>query len=320
GGSSQGPGEAIGTPLGIGLEGDSDGGGNNSNSVDIIGFENLPTTDEERLSYLENQLNEDEFALFNQEEIDCMQLRKWKNVRSTNIPYSVKERIEVLNQENKELSFAWDLQGINDGFGIAVNLDCFSVDVQLPLGTTPQEFLEYMRLNFFDNLGNTAEFYPHPDLPGEGERWQNPQTALGSILSISMIDDDSVICINRSSTSWTFLTIKDPRNWRHPVAGFRRFGFTNNGDGTYNFYTRGVDRIRGPAQTLVREVGMLANADILDEANNVWTALQQKIKNYTEDIGGIANIRNPVIVRPNYQEYKEVLNGNRPYVSGVNCN
>ncbi|RAV27409.1 hypothetical protein [Sinomicrobium soli] len=56
-------------------------------------------------------------------------------------------------------------------------------------------------------------------------------------------DNESVIVSDYNTEKWTFSTIFDPKYGEHPVSGNRDFGYTQNGDGSYTFYTRGVDRL-----------------------------------------------------------------------------
>lgn len=108
-----------------------------------------------------------------------------------------------------------------------------------------------MDLNGYTD-GVTFEFYP--GLSGEPARWHtNP---LGTIFSIQLVedvpwlDDGTVVTTGYHATDWTFSTAWSPADWWHPVSGNRRFGIVDNGDGTYTFCTRGVDRMSGPAGAL----------------------------------------------------------------------
>lgn len=279
--------------------------------------------EEARIAELETVLEQDPDLLIN---IPCEDLPKWQAVSSIPIPISVEERLDFLESQTGgladllSLNDDWELQELKDGNGTAVNMDEFSVNVSLPNSVSPESILEHIRTNLLDDL-HKAVFQPHPSLSGETGKWNNQSTSLGSILSIDIdVNDSSVICIQKSSRSWTFTTIEDPFNYAHPVSGNRQFGFDTNSDGSYTFYTRGVDRMTNFVEAMGRDVIKFAtDIDILDEANDTWISFQSLIANHVNSIGGSAEINTPITHRPDYDKLASFLSGEISVSELKNC-
>lgn len=246
--------------------------------------------------------------------------------RRRKIPQSVEDRLNELESKTGglidllSLNDDWELQELKDGNGTAVNMDEFSVKVSLPSSISPETILEHIRTNFLNQLEG-AIIIPHPSLSGETDRWNNQTTSLGSILSIDMLNDGSVICVQKNTNSWTFTTIEDNYNYAHPVSGNRQFGFETNSDGTYTFYTRGVDRLTSFIEAAVRDVAMFTSEiDMLNAANPIWVSFQNLVANHASNIGGSAVINQPIIKRPNYNKLSSFLSGEISLSELNNCN
>ena len=301
----------------------SGGSGGSSTTGDTPKEEvGLISLEEYLAEQLETVLEEDPYALI---DIDCDELEKWQDVSSAPIPQSVHQRLSDLEAQTGSLidllslNDDWEVQDLEGGNGTAVNMDLFSVNVKLPPGVSPEAVLEKIRTDFLDNLDG-ATFTPHPDISGESKKWMNSSTSLGSILSIDMLDDGSVICIQQDSSSWIFTTIQDPRNFAHPVSGNRAFGFYSNADGSYTFYTRGVDRMTNLIEAATRDLAKFtAEMDLLDLANPVWKSFQAEVSNYVAEIGGTATIETPVVERPDYDLINEFLSGQISIEELKNC-
>src|SRR5690606_5140547 len=124
------------------------------------------------------------------------------------------------------------------------------------------------------------------------------------------------------SGHWMFTTIKTPFGFLtqgldgpHPVSGHRKFGLTKNQNGSYTFYTRGVDRITGGLGAAI-----MGQDYMFQQADNLWQSLQQGIKNYiqTNSYGNIITVNTPIKWRPNYDKIKDVLIKNKP-LSTLGC-
>lgn len=96
------------------------------------------------------------------------------------------------------------------------------------------------------------------------------------------------------------------------MSGNRLFGFTDNGDGTYSFYTRGVDRL----STSFYDWGnWLSGGLAFSNADELWSSFQEKIK---DEIGSNATLESTTY-RPDYNKVEGVLNGTEsPTTLGCN--
>jgi hypothetical protein len=206
----------------------------------------------------------------------------------TDIQTYVKQRDEV---------HPWYFHKLEDGYG-DINLDEYPIFVQrLPNGmSTPEQLLEYFRLNINDFVDNDyAYFQPYDQryasqIGGpkvDAARWAsaNPERA---VISINMNmpltpwggalnpDDGSVVCSEHAGDYWIFSTAWTFADQGHPVSGNREFGFHHvrysKMDG-YAFYTRGADRC-----TSLVDYSPLAPVFIM--ANRLWISLQNKFATF----------------------------------------
>jgi hypothetical protein len=109
----------------------------------------------------------------------------------------------------------------------------------------------------------------------------------------------------------------------HPLSGNREIGYSydpNGGfNGSYTFYARGVDRFESSVDYDAADY-METGQPFLG-ADNLWTSFQQKLQDFCNDDNngnGVANMAPQVISRPDWEEVKEVLNGNKP-ISDLGC-
>lgn len=217
-------------------------------------------------SQLMEQIKNKPFALL-PDSIDCELLKKWLTTARHEV-----HQLEI-DRLNDIVGVVTGMQGtgapgityknvariqdINDAYSSIVNMDYFPITVnQLPIvqGTrlTAEEFLTHIRKNINDFVHtNLAKFTPY-EWPSYNEAalW-NSSNPLGAVIEIDIAeymgvsDDGSVIVSGYSPDKWTFTTIYDPKYGSHPVSGHRDFGYVENPNGSYTFYTRGVDRLTG---------------------------------------------------------------------------
>ncbi len=131
--------------------------------------------------------------------------------------------------------------------------------------------------------------------------------------------DGSVICSDQQTMNWTFATIESPIDWNHPVSGNREFGYVVNSEGSYTFYTRGVDRITDPFESAIAE-NLVDNP--FKEPDNLWNSLKEGIYNYVQENGGVGMQPSDMdnsIDRLNWEDVKDVLIGEKP-ISDLGCN
>ncbi|HRJ30109.1 MAG TPA: hypothetical protein PLG85_10100 [Cyclobacteriaceae bacterium] len=276
-------------------------------------------------------LEEDPFFLV---EIPCDQLPNWQYVSSHKVPQSVLDKLSYLSQDQNYWAGlipynGWRVQDINDAKGTVVNMDYYSVTInQLPGGETAPQLLEYIRKNINSFIDQTkADFEPFNY--SEYELWQssnplgsiihidmgNDNTWLGGFNPITQPDDGSVICSKAQSDHWIFTTITAPGDGEHPVSGNRQFGFIQHRNGTFTFFTRGVDRLTGTFDQWYSNVQSwrqkkdLGGKTPFDAADELWSSLQDKIQLYVNSNGGQATKNNVEKWQPNWSKVDDYLNG-----------
>lgn len=125
---------------------------------------------------------------------------------------------------------------------------------------------------------------------------------------------------------WIFATLEtlwdiaSSLDGTHPVSGNRQFGYTQNTDGSYTFYTRGVDKFEDDAITLETAHYMTGFINIFAGADSLWESFQEKINDFVNDPanGGEGQIGEQSINRPQWNHVEDVLLGRRP-ISDLGC-
>lgn len=215
------------------------------------------------------------------------------------------------------------IQSINNAYSTVVNMDYFPVTVsQLPTVNgqqmTPEAFLHHIRTNinaFVDNYEAIFTPYNHFGVNDEG-LW-NSSNPTGAVVSIDIWgpDNGSVITSYSSQDQWTFTTIYDPLNWEHPVSGNRDFGYVQNTNGSYTFYTRGVDRLTNGLGTAAQWISSQSGTTTLSpfaHADALWESFQSKISSYVNQNGGSATVVPAQKNRPKWQDLADVIDGVKP--------
>lgn len=215
------------------------------------------------------------------------------------------------------------VQKINDASSTVVNMDYFPVTIsQLPVingqRVTADQFLQYIRLNINNFINDSKTFIPY-NFNGIDDRvkWSSndPKGALVAI-DLAGPDNATVITSYSSNNMWTFTTIYDPvYGGAHPVSGNRNFGYITNNDGSYTFYTRGVDRLTSwdivAFEKIPEYLGFQTGVPFT-MADNLWKSFQSGLTNFVKANSGNGKIDNPQIFRPNWDAVKEVLAGKKP--------
>jgi len=273
--------------------------------------------------------------------IPCSEIPKWQALISLQIPASVKNKITTL--DNESMLTDYKIQYLEHASGAAINLDYFPVTINaLPnnpttgIQFTPTEFLNYVRLNinsFVDT--NISSFSPTTLDTGynESQIW-NSTNPLGALIHIDINSitnspspgDGSVICSQSDSNHWIFTTVEVPyglyqgKDGEHPVSGNREFGLIQNPNGTYTFYTRGVDRITDGLESLFVENASIF-IDPFENPDLLWNSLKTKVANFVQNNSGSAVTPTPsqnVIWRPDWYKVRQVLRGQIP-ISDLGC-
>ena len=211
-------------------------------------------------------------------------------------------------------------------------MDYFPVTVNLmPLingkVATPEQFLEYIRKNintFVNTDYSKFDAYKYSDVD-DTNRWNssNPKNAvvaidIGSLWGTGILDDNgSVIVSKYNSSGWTFTTIYEPMYSSHPVSGNRDFGYVKNSNGSYTFYTRGVDRLtNADGAALERMTRDGENGGIpFQKADALWASFQKGIADYVNLHGGNSGAAAKETYRPEWSAVKKVIDGKAPLSS-----
>lgn len=270
--------------------------------------------------------------------IPCQEIPKWQELIKFTPPQSAKDKIQTL--DNQSMLTDYNIQYLEHASGAAINLDYFPVTINtLPTNPvtgiqfTPTQFLNYVRLNI-NNFVDTSisSFSPTTLNTGynESQIW-NSANPLGAIIHINIplpAGDGSVICSESDSNHWIFTTIEVPwkptnsnADGKHPVSGNREFGLIQNVNGSYTFYTRGVDRMTDGLESTFAENSTIA-VDPFANPDKLWNSLKTKIAAFVQNNSGSAVTPTPsqnVIWRPDWAKVRQVLRG-EVSISDLGCN
>ncbi len=269
-------------------------------------------------------------------EINCDQIAHWQSLAQHTAPQSAIDKIQGLKDNHEALLGDWDIQYLNEAGGTVVNLDYFAVKITtLPnnpvtgLQFTANEFLDYFRNNINDFSEPLTTFEPYCEISAicqqETDLW-NSNNPLGAIVKLDislynglggniLSNDGVVVCAGYQTDYWRFMTMEAPYDGNHPVTGTRQFGIEQNLDGSYNIYTRGVDRFNSYIQETAIDIFF---SDPFAFADNLWEHFQKTTNNFINSNGGISTINTPIHNRPDWDKVKDVLQGNKP-ISDLGC-
>jgi hypothetical protein len=294
-----------------------------------------------RKTALEIYVSEKPFGLIDCDDIATFELQfpAFRNIASYTPPQAVQDHIDNIISNNSSVYTSGNtfIQKIQNGRGV-VNLDLFPVHIQqLPKNAsgvtmTPLEFLEYFRKNLSHPVlpAGNASFAPYYHYVAgsvnidESNRFNsNDVNSLGSLISIDMADDGTVILsdyyINSTTESYwfTFSTMKMPfglvGDGTHPVAGNRRFGIQKNLNGGWNFYIAGADRAWNMAVAVANQNYIpWWNYFGFHDADLIWEAVQNSVINYVNNNQGQASFypTHHYALRANWLQVGNYLMGN----------
>ena len=271
---------------------------------------------------LKNQIANKPFALL---DIPCAIIRAWIATARFVPTQSIVDKLNTIISSRTVPSESGapgftsidvaHLQSINDAYSTVVNLDYFPVTItQLPVVNgqtwTPAQFLNYIRTNINTFVNGNAVFSPYNAYGiNDGPTW-NSTAPVGAAVGINLFgpDDGSVITTYSAPDRWTFTTIHEPMYGDHPVSGNRNFGYTTNADGSYTFYTRGVDRLTSWDGALFQDrTGIPFNKN-----DELWTSLQIGISSFVNNHSGSSFVNTVTTERPLWAIVKDVIDGRKP--------
>jgi len=285
--------------------GGGDPGGENNGGIPV------PPSNSEVESIIANR----PFALF--DDVDCVTLKKWLALAKHEVDQSIIDKLGTVSITPFYGTLSdriAAIQSINDAHSTVVNMDYFSVTVTtLPTVNgqqlTPEQLHRYIRINVND-FTDGADFSPYNANGVDDTSLWNSVNPKGALVKIDMPgpDNGTVITSFSSANAWTFTTVYEPMYGEHPVSGHRDFGFVVNSNGSFTFYTRGVDRLTSWDGTFVQQAANIP----FSAADDLWTSFQTNIRAFVNNNGGAAYINSPEILRPNWEMVKDVLAGRQP--------
>lgn len=287
----------------------------------------IPTPKKPTVEQIKAQIKDKPFALI--PNIPCDIVKKWIETAKFTVDQTTWNRLTQIENTLKpgnDNSYLTNIQNINDAYSTVVNMDYFPITVSLmPLVNgkvaTPEQFLDYIRKNI-NTLVNTeySKFVPYKySGVDDTNLWNssNPKNAvvaidIGSLWGTGILDDNASVIVSKyNSSGWTFTTIHEPMYGDHPVSGNRDFGFVKNSNGSYTFYTRGVDRLTNWDADAVN--AMFGTP--FDSADALWKSFQKKVSDFVNFNGGNAGSAQVEIHRPDWAKVKDVIDGKAPLSS-----
>ena len=91
-------------------------------------------------------------------------------------------------------------------------------------------------------------------------------------------------------------------------SGNRNFGYTLNPNGSYTFYTRGVDRLTSWDGNFFQSSTEIP----FTSSDNLWETFQTKITQFVQNHSGDASVASKEVFRPDWLDVKKVLEGTKP--------
>lgn len=275
---------------------------------------------------LKEQIKDKPFALI--PNIPCDIIKKWLATAKFTVDQTTESKLRSIEETIKPgnyNSYLTNIQNINNAYSTVVNMDYFPITVStLPVlngvRLTPEQFIGHIRKNinnFIDTQYSTFKPYKYSGVD-ETNLWNsaNPKNAVVAI-DIKGPDNGSVIVSQYNNTGWTFTTIHEPMYGDHPVSGNRDFGYVKNTNGSYTFYTRGVDRLTGLDGDSFQKTTEFFSGEgyPFRQADALWTSFQNIVTNFVNKNGGNAGVAKQEIHRPDWSIVKDVINGKKPLSS-----
>jgi hypothetical protein len=189
-----------------------------------------------------------------------------------------------------------------------VNIDFYYVRFNSPQNTTLEELFKDLRFHFNTFAeGNTKDFgfgpYPASKDPNDPVKQSNdalwkkdiplkalmrfqldtlwPATGFSANAAVRYVmhkaGDLQVTCATK--TDFVFSTVESETGWSHPVAGNRGFGLMDNGDGTWMFYSKAVDRKTFSGANLAAR---FIQKDVFCLGHKFWLLFYSDMKTYLE--------------------------------------
>lgn len=184
--------------------------------------------------------------------------------------------------------------------GSETNFDYYSTVLTLPANMSMEQVFDRIRSNFA-SFKKGAEATEKFEASKSSEQLlfnsENPNTSIMRFVvnpgfPINLITKEGMAVItsnyqkDENSMSWVFSPVYSDQNgdYGHPLWGNRQFGITNNKNGTYTFFTRGIDKPYGYIDAKLQD-------KIFEGANQLWPNVIGNVSDYVRRIGGTAVIQ-----------------------------
>lgn len=197
-----------------------------------------------------------------------------------------------------------------------INMDFFGIKITtLPsIGGTPftaDGLMEYIRKNlnsFLDSSVAVFEPYNYGSV-NDSALWHS-SNPLNTVLSIDVPGADNAFAVVHHYTNSTLAisTMHDPRFGNLPVAGSRDIAYVQNTDGSYTFYTWGVDRVTQWLEETLYYVSLNgASSFSFSHTDAIWNSFRASLYNFVMSNGGAATLLPIETYRPNWSTVKDVV-------------
>lgn len=235
-----------------------------------------------------NAMTGESFNVPTQDELEALSDKDYKLWEDLLLWEKSDEYKEVFDEADK--GRVLDKQAMAKAWSNKVNTDFYAVTIdKLPEGYTEETLLEFIRLNLADYTNAQNDFSAY-DTKSE-KLWKTDDftgavmhfdvSLSGDYPNLTNLDDLSVLATKDADNFWIFTPVGTALDFEHPLAGHRQFGLTKNENGTYTFYTRGIDLPWGPEDAAI-------SGTIFSGADDLWNAVMDNVASFINENEGEA--------------------------------
>ena len=194
-------------------------------------------------------------------------------------------------------------QEMKDASGKMMNTDYYDVTItKLPPGMTKTQLFDHIKRNFDEFMDLKIANFVGTNT-NSAQRWIRGQVFGTTMTFVNPIDQAGVVASQSSKDNWVFTPAWTPEDLGHPLAGHRQFGLTDNGNSTFTFYTRGVDRMWSELDTWYNgnEINS-GRGRFFDQAGQLWNKVMDNVAGFVNEHGGEAKKTHSFSRRINWRE------------------